>query len=1114
MRTILRRRLAALLGTAAIAGTLLGTVAAPVALAADAGCTALGGSEAAGTCTVGAGTVTVSGTITVNLNLVLQNGAHLDATGSGTTPALTLTVNGNMTMENGSILEADDDSPPLSGDSAPAKDLTIHVTGNLVMDAGSRISADNNVKLGEGGEILIDVDGDMTMHGTPDNSAPFDSCRTSTNGPAFYTYGLVKFPNVYDDPTLGAVISAHRWGGAGSSSGGHINITVGRYDVDPTGTFTMERCSLVDVSSLGSGGQIEITAGRTGEIDGLVLSESGESGVGAGQPRGGGPINIRAGCDLHVSDTGMVSSKGQDPGADLVHLKGCTVVIDGVVQSTAPGAGHVIPADGNLCNADTTTHPVGTPLRPEGYTACVRIIGQTVTIDATYPHNGQVNVDGIRAPMGGWIDVFATSDIHIIGDTPPVTNPTGRFPLWAIEADACPGGATGSPPCSNSFGGTITIKSTGGKVETDGQAVQQANASAGGSNGGLVTIEASGDVDIDGSFLEAKAPSGDNTVGGTFNIRSYNGALTSGGDSSGHIDASGGQTVGLVNTKDCTAGDQYLGTIVAGPTINDLAAVGGDCGGAPTLPQDAQTLINSNIPIWESCEGEHGGTKTGFKFKDVNKNGQFDQGIDTALADWPINLLDTSNNVLDSTTTDQNGIYEFAIPNDGTYRVCEGTGPAGYVQSYPNDDTGPQDPSATDVVIQACPAPNIWGYEFSVSGGQAVRGDDFGNKLTDVTCLKQTVLDAMNSIYANNKGPDVTVRTWLGESVQSAVDAASDTNGDNYIIVMVIAHSDGSLGGTANQKVAVTRDDYAKPFALFGCSVTLTGGGADPSVWVKDTAASPNKTINSRTTKIFVMDLHGSGSSAAGVQADGNYRYLRNEYGQNSAVGIKVNGSYNTVHNGSATGNSGDGIQITGNSNLATDTNSMSNGGNGVSVTGDNNQLLKLDVGEKGTPNTLDGIHVVGNTNTLQENDVFNNGQDGIDVAGNSNVLTKNVAGDKGKGNGWSTGLASVGIRVAGWSNNLTENKASSNKGDGFSISGGDTSAHANLLKNNLSTTSTSGNADYENAGKEWRLNGYIKNNGGGNKADSVLLANGVKGLTNFPASGATFNYAVEQTAE
>ena len=54
-----------------------------------------------------------------------------------------------------------------------------------------------------------------------------------------------------------------------------------------------------------------LTAGRTGNFDGLVLSESGESGQSPHQPRGGGPINVRAGCELTVSDTGMISSKGR-----------------------------------------------------------------------------------------------------------------------------------------------------------------------------------------------------------------------------------------------------------------------------------------------------------------------------------------------------------------------------------------------------------------------------------------------------------------------------------------------------------------------------------------------------------------------------------------------------------------------------------------------------------------------------------------------------------------------------------------------------------------------------------------------------------------------------------
>jgi hypothetical protein len=56
--------------------------------------------------------------------------------------------------------------------------------------------------------------------------------------------------------------------------------------------------------------------------------------------------------------------------------------------------------------------------------------------------------------------------------------------------------------------------------------------------------------------------------------------------------------------------------------------------------------------------------------------------------------------------------------------------------------------------------------------------------------------------------------------------------------------------------------------------------------------------------------------------------------------------------------------------------------------------------------------------------------------------------------------------------------------------------------------------SDQENAGAEWRFLNWIKNNGGGNKADGTTLASGVKGLANFPASGSSFNYTVVQTAE
>src|SRR5262249_974795 len=108
-----------------------------------------------------------------------------------------------------------------------------------------------------------------------------------------------------------------------------------------------------------SGGTIVLTttAAHTADIDGTVESVGSRSGDGSGSP-GGGPITIKAGCQLTVSDTGYVSSRGRDPGADLVHLEGCTVTIFGIVESTA--SGHVNPDNPpNHCNLDNVAHPPG-----------------------------------------------------------------------------------------------------------------------------------------------------------------------------------------------------------------------------------------------------------------------------------------------------------------------------------------------------------------------------------------------------------------------------------------------------------------------------------------------------------------------------------------------------------------------------------------------------------------------------------------------------------------------------------------------------------------------------------------------------------------------------------
>jgi hypothetical protein len=499
------------------------------------------------------------------------------------------------------------------------------------------------------------------------------------------------------------------------------------------------------------------------------------------------------------------------------------------------------------------------------------------------------------------------------------------------------------------------------------------------------------------------------------------------------------------------------------------------------------------------------GSKSGKKFEDVDDSGDFSQG-DVPIEGWPINLYSVVNgqptllSPPSPVLTDAAGSYSFTDLAPGTYQVCEGASPlpGNWTQTFPHNGT--VHPGET--VISTCPAPNNWGYEFTVTAQNRDFADnDFGNhkeRVPDIpVCQKETVTSTMSSVFPGGT-PDITVTTYtypdLSGSVQNAVDNASDVNGDGYIIIMVIANQDGSLGGSSNQKVVVSKNyGETKPFGLFGCSVTLTGGGTGSAVKIADTANAKNWPINGRTSDIFIMDLHG-GNSGVGVEACGQYRYIRNTYGTNNGIGIKVVGDSNTVHNGKGEGNTGPGVYVKGNSNYLTDTDSFSNTGDGFNVVGNSNQLLKLDAGDKGKGNGGDGVDVTGNSNTLQEIKSYANSGWGVIVVGNSNSLKKNVAGDSGKANGLG------GIKVSGTGNQLEENTAKYNGGPGFAAIAGTSAAPNNFVKKNQGA----------NQAVEYALNNYVRNQSGENKADGVEVpktTSPTKCVGAFPAKGATANF-------
>ena len=321
-------------------------------------------------------------------------------------------------------------------------------------------------------------------------------------------------------------------------------------------------------------------------------------------------------------------------------------------------------------------------------------------------------------------------------------------------------------------------------------------------------------------------------------------------------------------------------------------------------------------------------------------------------------------------------------------------------------------------------------------------------------CLKAEIraaLDPATGRFPGNLGPDITVQAHLGGSIQNAVDTVTDSNGDGYIIVLVLGKGGGLLGGHVNQSVEVNRN-YSLPFGLLACSVTMhTPDGGVATGHITNAANAPVPPFNppvppNGTGNIFVMDLHGADSGVAGWLIDGNGRYMRNTYGIDSAIGVHFVGNNNTMHGGKGEGNSGVGILVEGNNNKVHDADAFSNGGHGVQVVGNTNILEKLDAGARGKANSGDGLHVSGalddsasaTGNQILECHAFSNFGYGIFVKGSSHIIKKNDVGDRNKEN------ALDGLHVEGNSNQILENDAIANFGGGLSVVG-----NGNLLKLN-----------------------------------------------------------------
>src|SRR5262249_24097406 len=145
----------------------------------------------------------------------------------------------------------------------------------------------------------------------------------------------------------------------------------------------------------------------------------------------------------------------------------------------------------------------------------------------------------------------------------------------------------------------INVQSRASDVSATGRAIQ-ANASTGsnGGKGGSATVEASGNVSLDGASIQTMGDNsgGGSQAGGSSAGRPCHGTVT--GAAPGELNADGGAGGGVFGTVTITGcgtpapgdGVAYTGAVtpaVPNPVQPD------QCGGAPTLPSPAITQMPS-----------------------------------------------------------------------------------------------------------------------------------------------------------------------------------------------------------------------------------------------------------------------------------------------------------------------------------------------------------------------------------------------------------------------------------------------------------------------------------------------------------------------------------------
>jgi VCBS repeat-containing protein len=880
--------------------------------------------------------VTVGGT--VNFSSLDGSAQDDDHTVNGV-----FTVNGNLTVQ-GSINCND-----VGAASASACSMKFVVSGDVTMLPGSALFAENRAGSGNGGNIIIQAGGNVTMQ-SPSGillGAKISASRTTTSG------------------------TATKAGDITISAGGTTSLQAGTAIWSATsdataGTITINGAGVMTIAGL-------VAAGPSGTVA-TATKYSGDVLSGGTSTATGGTIRITSTTHTQpaivVTGDAVVVTQGGDPGTGPVSLEGCDVRVLGLVASISRDgfgaravvrSGTSITVDGRDVN------------RPGPTSGRFGVIRASATPNNTNGNgnngnnNGNNNNNHVAAPKA---DLFAQNDISILGPDPALSS------VYSVSSNSGSDGSGGNNGNGNnqnndpnsSIAGAARVISTAGAVTASGNAV-----STSGIDGGSITVASKNDSTLNGATLKASGAQGsgqqngnqqgnnnNNGKGGAISIRSHSGAVAwqnGVGDvrpTGSSVAASQRGTIVLTYcTSVSTSGTSFP---TNGPAVGPFPTQVQSCSpAAPSLPAGEPVLPTCNRPPVAANDNytvAEGGTLNvpapGVLTNDsdpdgdpitavlvtgpahassfaLNANGSFTyvhDGSETTSDSFTYRASDgsaTSN--LATVNINVTPVNDVPFANNDTATVAEGGTINMAAPGVLANDTDPDGPSALTAILVTGPAhassfvlnPN--GSYIYVHDGSETTSDSFTYKASDSVATSNTatvsitITPVNDAPVANNDTYSVAEGGTLNQSAPGVL--GNDTDSDSPTLTAVLvsgpAHA-SSFALNANGSFSYVHDgsettsdsftyranDGSLNSNIATVNITITPVN-DAPVAVNDGPYNVPEggTLNIASPGVLANDTDVDSPTLTAVLVSGPAHA--------SSFALNANGSFTYVHDGSET---------------------------------------------------------------------------------------------------------------------------------------------------------------------------------------------------------------------